>query len=185
MCGIVAIIGERDIENALNKIKHRGMDATKVVYSENIAIGFNRLAINDKTVSGMQPFELGNLIGAFNGEIYNADELRNEFSIETKSNSDTEIILPLFERFGSSVIHHLDGFYSGIIYDKMNKKTFLLRDYIGKKPLFMGNLNNGSFIVSELKAIVYINDFQIVPKGFSELKNGVINLLEKHQKQLI
>jgi asparagine synthase (glutamine-hydrolysing) len=181
MCGIVAIFGNRTIENALNKIKHRGIDATKIVYSENLAIGFNRLAINDKTENGAQPFEFGNLIGVFNGEIYNADELRKEFSIETKSNSDTEIILPLFERLGSSVIHHLDGFYSGIIYNKKHKQTFLLRDYIGKKPLFFGISNNDIFIVSELKAIDFIDVFQIVPKGFSELKNGAINLLEKHK----
>jgi asparagine synthase (glutamine-hydrolysing) len=181
MCGIVAIIGKGNIENALSKIKHRGIDETKIVYSENIAFGFNRLAINDKTDKGIQPFEFSDLIGVFNGEIYNADELRNEFSIETKSNSDTEIILPLFEKLGGSVIHHLDGFFSGIIYDKKNKETFLLRDYIGKKPLFYGNSNNNSFIISELKAIDFIDDFQIIPKGFSELKNGVINLLEKHQ----
>lgn len=181
MCGIVVIIGNGNIENALNKIKHRGLDSTKIVYSENVAIGFNRLAINDKTDKGIQPFEFSDLIGVFNGEIYNADELRNEFSIEKNSNSDTEIILPLFEKLGSSVIHHLDGFYSGVIYDKKNKQTFLLRDYIGKKPLFFGNSNNDSFIVSELKAIDFIDDFKIVPKGFSELKNGVINLLEKHQ----
>lgn len=181
MCGIVAIIGNGNIENALNKIKHRGLDATKIVYSENVAVGFNRLAINDKSENGTQPFEFNNLIGAFNGEIYNADELRKEFSIETKSNSDTEIILPLFERLGSSVIHHLDGFYSGIIYDKKNKQTFLLRDYIGKKPFFFGTSNNDSFIVSELKAVDFIDDFQIVLKGFSELKNGAINLLENHQ----
>lgn len=181
MCGIVAIIGKGNIEKALSKIKHRGMDATKIVYSENIALGFNRLAINDKTDKGMQPFEFSDLIGVFNGEIYNADELRKEFSLETKSNSDTEIILPLFEKLGSSVIHHLDGFFSGIIYDNKNKETFLLRDYIGKKPLFYGNSNNYSFIVSELKAIDFIDDFKTVPKGFSELKNGVIKLIEKHQ----
>lgn len=181
MCGIVAIIGNGNIETALNKIKHRGLDATKIVHTKNIAIGFNRLAINDKTENGNQPFELGNLIGVFNGEIYNADELRKQFSIETKSNSDTEIILPLFERLGSSIIHHLDGFYSGIIYDKRYKQTFLLRDYIGKKPLLFGISNNDDFIVSELKAIDFIDDFQIVPKGFSELVNGKFNLLENHQ----
>lgn len=181
MCGIVAIIGNENIENALNKIKHRGLDATKIVYSENLSIGFNRLAINDKSENGTQPFEFGNLIGVFNGEIYNADELRKEFSIETKSNSDTEIILPLFEKLGSSIIHHLDGFYSGIIYDKVNKQTFFLRDYIGKKPLFFGNSNIDSFVISELKAVDFIDNFQIVPKGFSELKNGKINLLENHQ----
>lgn len=181
MCGIVAIIGNGNIENALNKIKHRGLDATEIVYSENVAVGFNRLAINDKTVKGTQPFEFNNLIGVFNGEIYNSDELQKEFSIATKSKSDTEIILPLFEKLGSSVIHQLDGFYSGIIYDKKNKQTFLLRDYIGKKPLFFCNSNNDSIIASELKAVDFIDDFQIVPKGFSELKNGKINLLEKHQ----
>lgn len=181
MCGIVAIIGNGNIENALNKIKHRGLDATRIVHTKKIAIGFNRLAINDKSENGTQPFEFNNLVGVFNGEIYNADELRKEFSIATKSNSDTEIILPLFEKLGRSVIHHLDGFYSGIIYDIKNKQIFLLRDYIGKKPLFFGTSNNESFIVSELKAIDFINDFQIVPKGFSELKNGKINLLENHQ----
>jgi asparagine synthase (glutamine-hydrolysing) len=182
MCGIVAIIGSNsNVENALNKIKHRGLDTTKIVYSGNVAVGFNRLAINDKSENGTQPFEFNNLIGVFNGEIYNADELQKEFSIETKSNSDTEIILPLFEMLGSSVIHHLDGFFSGIIYDKKDKQTFLLRDYIGKKPLFFGNSNNDSFIVSELKTFDFIDNFQIVPKGFSELKNGAINLLEKHK----
>ncbi|MCZ2356772.1 MAG: glycosyltransferase [Bacteroidia bacterium] len=186
MCGIVAIIGSNsNVENALNKIKHRGLDSTKILNFENVSIGFNRLAINDKTENGTQPFEFGNLIGVFNGEIYNANELRKEFSIETKSNSDTEIILPLFENLGSSIIHHLDGFYSGIIYNKENKQTFLLRDYIGKKPLFFGTSNNDGFVVSELKAVDFIDDFQIVPKGFSELKNGKINLLEKHQSILV
>lgn len=181
MCGIVTTIGNRNIETALSKIKHRGLDATKIVYSDNITFGFNRLAINDKSKNGTQPFEINNLVGVFNGEIYNADELRKEFSITTTSNSDTEIILPLFEKLGSSIIHHLYGFYSGIIHDKENKQTFLLRDYIGKKPLFFGTSNNESFIVSELKAIDFIDNFQIVPKGFSEFKNGKICLLENHQ----
>jgi asparagine synthase (glutamine-hydrolysing) len=184
MCGIVAIFGKISsniAENALNKIKHRGLDATKFLILDNFTIGFNRLAINDKTEIGNQPFEFSNLIGVFNGEIYNADELRKAFSIETKSNSDTEIILPLFEKLGSSIIHHLDGFYSGIIYNKINQQTFLLRDYIGKKPLFFGRSNNNNFIVSELKAIDCIDEFQIVPKGFSEIKKREINLVEQHK----
>jgi asparagine synthase (glutamine-hydrolysing) len=181
MCGIVAKIGSGNAKNALEKIKHRGLDSTKIVYSENVAIGFNRLAINDKTDKGTQPFEFGDLIGVFNGEIYNADELRKQFSIETKSKSDTEIILPLFEKVGSSIIHHLDGFYSGIIYDKKHRQVFLLRDYVGKKPLFIAKSKKDIFIVSELKAVDIINDFQIVPKGFSKLVNGKINLTEEHQ----
>lgn len=181
MCGIVAIIDNSNIQNALNKIKHRGLDSIKILCSENVSFGFNRLAINDKTENGIQPFEFGNFIGVFNGEIYNADELRKQFTIESKSKSDTEIILPLFEKLGSSIIHYLDGFYSGIIYDKESKQIFTLRDYFGKKPLFYARNKDTSFIVSELKAVDFISDFTIVPKGFSELKNEKISLIEQHK----
>lgn len=188
MCGIVVIkgtTGHAVVENALSKIKHRGLDDTKIICSGNITIGFNRLAINDKTEKASQPFVYGDLIGVFNGEIYNADELRNQFKIETQSNSDTEIILPLFEKLGSTVIHHLDGFYSGIIYNKVTDQIFLMRDYIGKKPLFFGKTRNEEFIVSELKAIDFITDFQIVPKGFSELRNGLIKTIEEHNTPFV
>jgi asparagine synthase (glutamine-hydrolysing) len=181
MCGIVAVIGSGNIENALNKIKYRGLDSTKILSTDNAIFGFNRLAINDKTENGTQPFEYGNLIGIFNGEIFNAEELKKQFLITTKSNSDIEIILSLFEKLGSSIIHYLDGFYSGIIYNKTTRQTFLLRDYIGKKPLFFANSQNANYIVSELKAVDFFTDFQIVPKGFSELSNEKINLIEQHK----
>lgn len=184
MCGIVIIIGNKSnaiAQNALIKIKHRGLDASKTMCFENVAIGFNRLAINDKTEKGNQPFILNNLIGVFNGEIYNADKLRKKFDIKTNSCSDTEIILHLFKKLGTSIIHHLDGFYSGIIYDKKTKHFFLIRDYIGKKPLFFGKSQSSYFIVSELKSINLIENFQIVPKGFSVLQNNKIELIEKHQ----
>ena len=181
MCGIVAIFGNGDPENALERIKHRGQDTTKIVYSGNVAIGFNRLSINDKTEKGTQPHEFGNLLGVFNGEIYNAAELRAQFSIETDSSSDTAVILPLFERLGSAIIHHLDGFYSGIIFNKETRQVFLLRDFIGKKPLFFGIANDYEFFVSEIKAIDEFIDFQIIPKGLSKLKNREITRIEQHQ----
>jgi asparagine synthase (glutamine-hydrolysing) len=184
MCGIVVIIGDdscNKVENALKKIKHRGRDATKILCTNNISMGFNRLAINDKTEKGMQPFEFENLIGVFNGEIYNAEELRKNFEIETQSHSDVAIILPLYQKLGSAIIHHLDGFYSGVIYNKETRQIFLLRDYIGKKPLFYGKSENIAFIVSELKAIDLIDNFQIIPKGFSLLNNEKIHLVEKHE----
>lgn len=184
MCGIVAIIGKESsvlIENALKKIKHRGLDATKIIANELITFGFNRLAINDKSEYGHQPFEYGNLIGVFNAEIYNSEELKNEFNLFTLSNSDTELILPLFEKLGKSIIHYLDGFYSGIIFNKVTKKLFVMRDYIGKKPLFYVNCNNSDFIVSELKAVNQIDCFQIIPKGFSEIVGSQIKTIEMHK----
>jgi asparagine synthase (glutamine-hydrolysing) len=184
MCGIVAIIGKESsvlIENALKKIKHRGLDATKIIANELITFGFNRLAINDKSEYGHQPFEYGNLIGVFNAEIYNSEELKNEFGLSTISKSDTELILPLFEKLGKSVIHYLDGFYSGIIFNKVSKQLFVMRDYIGKKPLFYVKSNNFDFIVSELKAVNQIDCFQIIPKGFSEIAGSQIKTIEMHK----
>jgi asparagine synthase (glutamine-hydrolysing) len=101
MCGIVAVFGKDTYsiaEAALNKIKHRGKDATKLLQLSFGTIGFNRLPINDKSDKAMQPFEFGNLVGVFNAEIYNANELKTKFELKTNSNSDTEIILPLFEK---------------------------------------------------------------------------------------
>lgn len=185
MCGFVAILGEKNLDSALHNIKHRGQDSSRIVYSKNFSVGFNRLSINDKTDNGMQPFESGDLIGVFNGEIYNANLLKAEFNITTKSDSDTEIILPLFKKLGSSLIHYLDGFYSGIIYNNSTLQTFLLRDYIGKKPLFLAKNADGIFIVSELKALDSFDDFQIVPKGFSEFANGKIQTIEKHKCSIL
>ena len=186
MCGIVCIIGRESqvlSESALKKLKHRGNDSSTIITSENYSIGFNRLAINDKSEKGKQPHEYKNLIGVFNGEIYNEEKLKKEFDISTVSNSDTEVILPLFEKFGTSIIHYLDGFYSGIIFNKDTNQLFVLRDYLGKKPFFYGTGKDFEFIVSELKSITSIDSFQIVPKGFSEISSGKIRILESHKIQ--
>ena len=181
MCGIVAIIGGGYIKTTLNKIKHRGKDSLNIFQNKFIKIGFNRLAINDKSALGNQPFEYGNLVGVFNGEIFNADELKKTYNLNISSNSDTAVILPLFKTFGSKVIHHLDGFYSGIIYNKINNDIFLIKDYIGKKPLFYVKSESLEYIVSELKSLNIIDNFQIIPKGFSKLDRESIKLLEAHK----
>ena len=184
MCGIVAIFGKDSgsiAETALSKIRHRGFDGIKLLSFPNLTLGFNRLAINDKSERAMQPFEYGIFVGVFNGEIFNSDELKNEFDIKTFSNSDTEVILPLFEKLGIAVIHHLDGFYSGVILNKQTNQVFTIRDYIGKKPLFYGKSDGFEFLTSELKSVKKINDFEIIPKGFSEIINKKIKLIKEHE----
>lgn len=188
MCGIVVAIGAADdgtVDEALLKIKHRGQDASQCLSVKGFQIGFNRLAINDKTENGMQPFKFGSLIGVFNGEIYNAQALRETFNIQTTSRADTVVILPLFTKLGSAIIHYLDGFYSGVIYNEETRQLFLLRDHIGKKPLFYAEAKGKRFIVSELKALSSINAFEIIPKGFSLLSNGKIQNLEQHQDSFV
>lgn len=184
MCGIVAVFGNDSYsiaEKALNKIKHRGKDATKLLQLSFGTIGFDRLSINDKSENAMQPFEFSNLVGVFNAEIYNAEELKAKFEIQTLSNADTEIILPLFEKIGSSIIHQLDGFYSGVIFNKQTNQIFTLRDYIGKKPLFFGKSEQFEFLTSELKAIENITEFEIIPKGFCEISNKKVEKIEEHK----
>jgi len=184
MCGIVAVFGNDTYliaETALNKIKHRGKDETKLLQLPFGTIGFNRLSINDKTDKGMQPFEFGNLAGAFNAEIYNAEELKEKFDLITHSNSDTEIILPLFEKIGISIIHQLDGFYSGIIFNKETNQLFTLRDYIGKKPFFYSKTQQFEFITSELKAVEHLTEFEIIPKGVCEVSNKKVAIVAEHK----
>lgn len=188
MCGIIAIIGSHtkvDCSKALSKMEHRGEDGSRLFNSSEFSIGFNRLAINDNTENGMQPFKFNNLIGAFNGEIFNYKELAEKYKISLKSESDIEIILPLFKIVGCDIINVLDGFYSGIIYDKETKQVFTLRDYIGKKPLFYGKSSNLNFICSELKSIEEIESFDFVPKGFTEIKDGKLVLIKEHTFPLL
>ena len=183
MCGIVAIIGrhtEADCSDALFRIKHRGTDNSKIYKSDLLSLGFNRLAINDKTKKGMQPFEFEHLVGVFNGEIFNSIELAKEYGITLHSKSDIEIILPLYKIIGTDIINVLDGFYSGIIYNNETNKIFTLRDYIGKKPLFYGNTVKIEFVCSELKSFNKVQSFEFVPKGFSEITNNKIVSIKNH-----
>lgn len=177
MCGIVAIIGEnrkKDCLEALQRIIHRGLEGTRIYEFKQIAIGFNRLAINDLSGKGMQPFEYENLVGVFNGEIFNAIDLAKKYQISLTSKSDIEVILPLFKKVQYEIIDLLDGFYSGLIYNRKTDQIYVLRDYIGKKPLFFGRNSQFKFISSELKAFKNVTAAQFIPKGISEINNAKI-----------
>lgn len=150
-----------------------------------IVIKFISSSFDIKTNEQIKPFQFKNFIGVFIGEIYNKKQLCKKYDLSTKTNIDIEIILNLFEKLGKSVIHHLDGFYSGFIYDKETQKLYFFRDYIGKKLLFLIKSQNTYFISSELKNLNSTEDFQIIPKGFSQLENNEIKLIEEHKIQSI
>jgi asparagine synthase (glutamine-hydrolysing) len=181
MCGILCSTeNQNSFFERLNIIRHRGPDDQQIINIDNLNFGFTRLSINDKTEKGMQPFKYKHFIGLFNGEIYNFRELIYKYNLKTQSKSDTEIILLLFDKLNnkSEIIDILDGFFSGVIFDTQNKKFYFLRDHIGKKPLFFVKTEDKNiFITSELKTVSdkKIESFQLLPKGFSELKNNKIN----------
>ncbi len=157
MCGIVLTIGvdsEKKTKNALNQLKHRGVDDFSVInIKSDISLGFRRFAINDLSIKGRQPFIHNNFVGAFNGEVYNYLELKDKYEINTISKTDTEIILPLYQKFQDNFYDLIDGMFAGIIFDKQKNKIIVIKDIIGKKPLFLVRTKENIFFVSELKTI--------------------------------
>lgn len=179
MCGIVVHFcnhasDRADLEKVLSRISHRGRDGVRLFQHNQLQIGFCRLAINDLTAKGMQPFFYKNLMGVFNAEIYNFRQLIQEFDLKVESGSDTEVILPLFELLGPSIIEKLDGFYAGVIINSVSGEIYAIRDYIGKKSLFWVSSAKGFWLVSELKSLPEAEAFERIAKGVSLVTKGGI-----------
>ncbi|HIP37699.1 MAG TPA: asparagine synthase (glutamine-hydrolyzing) [Crocinitomix sp.] len=167
MCGINGYItySNLDLNNnleAMNKsIIHRGPDEDGFYFDnqENFSIGMamRRLSIIDLK-TGKQPIYNTNkdIVIVFNGEIYNYKELKKKYLKDTvfNTNSDTEVILKLYEKYGAKSFQYLDGMYAFSIYDKAKNKVFIARDFFGEKPLYYTSLNNNFIWASELKSIV-------------------------------
>ncbi len=150
--------------NAMNTlIAHRGPDDDGTFVDQNsnysIAMGMRRLSIIDLN-SGKQPIfsDDKQIIIVFNGEIYNYRELKEELlksGTIFKTNSDTEVILKLYEKEGTASFQKLDGMFAFSIYDKKIDKVYIARDFFGEKPLYY-HQGNGQFIwSSELKSLIY------------------------------
>lgn len=185
MCGIIFIYGPKSLERvqySLPKLIHRGPDDQQIIIGENMALGFTRLAINGVGKVGSQPMKFQEMLGAFNGEIYNYQRLSEKYNLPLSS-SDTEIILPLFKKINKEILEVLDGFFSGVIIDRNTSQVWTIRDHIGKKPLFIGRSRDNIFITSEIKAIDNIDDFSLLPLGLSsiDLESGVVNVISRHQ----
>ena len=131
MCGILAYIkANKDVptftEN-LQKLDARGPDKSdcKIYELEDIMLGFTRLAINDLSLSGMQPMTINNDVWLIcNGEIFNHKELEVKYDITCKTKSDCEIILHLYEFMDiDTLCNSLDGVFSFVLYDNSQKKN--------------------------------------------------------------
>ena len=159
MCGIFFYFGKKyNRENLLidfNKIINRGPDQSKLIDLDDKVFGFHRLAINDLSENGMQPFIDNNIYLICNGEIYNHNFLKKEYNIKTNSHSDCEVIIYLYKLCGiEKTCQLLDGVFAFVLYDKISDKLYAARDPYGVRPLFMGNNEEKElFISSELKSI--------------------------------
>ncbi len=169
MCGINGILSKTQINTNLIKlmndsIYHRGPDDEGNYRHTNkdfsISMGMRRLSIIDLK-KGKQPMysDDESIIIVFNGEIYNFLEIKSQLTengVKFKTNSDTEVILKLYENYGIDSIDKLDGMYSFAITDLNKSKLYIARDFFGEKPLYYTNLENKFIWASELKSIIKV-----------------------------
>ncbi|MCP4460010.1 MAG: asparagine synthase B [Cytophagales bacterium] len=163
MCGIVCAFNLRgDVDQLRSEvlkmskiIRHRGPDWSGIFSNENAILAHERLAIVDPT-SGGQPLVSndGKLVLAVNGEIYNHLELRKDLDYNFQTESDCEVILPLYQKYGSDFLDQLQGMFGFALYNIEKNEFLIARDHMGIIPLYMGWDNEDQFfIASELKAL--------------------------------
>lgn len=176
MCGVACILEfgadstmrERAIAMA-RLIRHRGPDWSGVYCDEHAVLAHERLSIVD-VEHGAQPLtsSAGDLVLAVNGEIYNHQALRAEMGdYPFGTGSDCEVILPLYLRYGSALVHRLSGIFAFVLYDKRHDDYLIARDPIGVVPLYFGRDAQGALhVASEMKALIpYCRQLEEFPPG--------------------
>lgn len=169
MCAISAIFAvensfpiEKQIRRMTEIQNHRGPDSNEIYIDGPVGLGHNRLSILDLSANGNQPMcsENGNIIVVFNGEIYNFRSLRTILVQKGHifhSQSDTEVLIHLYEEFGTEFLQLLNGAFAFVIYDKNKKLMFGARDRVGEKPFVYAESNFGIAIASEIPALKLID----------------------------
>src|SRR5439155_1293799 len=163
MCGIAALALPHDaalLDRLSEALAHRGPDDAGIHRDGDVALVARRLAILD-VAGGHQPMtnDEGTLAIAFNGEIFNAPELRAELERDgvrfATDHSDTEVVLRLYER-GGEFLPRLNGMFAFVIHDTRRNVLFGARDRFGIKPLYVARPGGGFAAASELRALLQI-----------------------------
>src|SRR5919112_6059560 len=164
MCGIAGTYLWPDggpLTDRLSKaVAHRGPDAsgryTHPVGAGEVHLGHRRLSIVDLSETGAQPMVRDGLALTYNGELYNAPELRAELAaagVRFRGTSDTEVLLEAWRRWGTDCLPRLRGMFAFGVFDERSGELVLVRDQLGIKPLFLVRRGGGVAFASELKAL--------------------------------
>jgi asparagine synthase (glutamine-hydrolysing) len=161
MCGIAGFVGPGNrayLERMVNLLAHRGPDDEGLFVAPGIGLGMRRLSIIDLAF-GRQPMvnEDETLRLVFNGEIYNFRELRSDLvrrGHRFRTQSDTEVLLHLYEEMGPLCVDRLRGMFAFALWDAPRKRLFLGRDRMGKKPLYYWHRDGLFLFASEIKALL-------------------------------
>lgn len=173
MCGFSGFVDnisnkETILDEMMDKIIHRGPDEGGKYIDEDIALGFRRLSIIGVS-NGLQPLynEGESLVLVFNGEIYNYQELREEL-IEKghifKTETDSEVLIHLYEEYKNDMVKNLRGMFAFVIWDKVTKALFAARDHFGIKPLYYSQIQKDGeqslLFGSEIKSLLMHPNFK-------------------------
>ncbi len=164
MCGISAMFGSNwkppQLDAMVKAQAHRGPDAKGVFVSPSgvAGLGHNRLSIIDLSHAGRQPMNdaSGRYWIVFNGEIYNYLELRLELNTDYsfRTQTDTEVLLAAWLKWGESCLHRLIGMFAFVVWDERERKAFGARDRFGVKPFhYHQTADGGVWLASEIKAL--------------------------------
>ncbi len=161
MCGIAGFIGQgskNDLQSMIGTLLHRGPDNKGFFLKDDVGFAHSRLSILDTSQAGNQPMFGKNerTVITYNGEIYNFLEIREELKSrghQFKSNSDTEVILALYDEFAEDCFEKLEGMFAIALYDFAKKKLLLARDPMGEKPLYWTMTNKTLVFGSEMAAL--------------------------------
>jgi len=172
MCGIAGFCDftkksdKQILVKMTDVLYHRGPDDSGYSFYENefanIGLGHRRLSILDLSPRARQPMIFDNLAIVYNGEVYNFKEIRKElekYGYIFSSDSDTEVILKAYHKWGINAIHKFNGMFAIAIYDSKKKKLILIRDRTGVKPLYWYYKNGLFMFASELKSFHEHPDF--------------------------
>ncbi|MGC9542438.1 asparagine synthase (glutamine-hydrolyzing) [Streptomyces sp. UG1] len=167
MCGIAGTYrwpdGKAVTDRLADTLAHRGPDGAGR-YSHRagdgeVHLGHRRLAIIDLSDTGAQPMVSGGLALSYNGELYNAPELRAELTatgVRFRGTSDTEVLLEAWRRWGTDCLPRLRGMFALAVFDERTGELVLARDQLGIKPLFLLRRGAGLVFASELKALAAV-----------------------------
>jgi len=169
MCGIFALLNNssfikpKNIYNAFNHGQGRGPEKSDLVYfNQSLTLGFHRLAINGLDEISGQPMTINNITLICNGEIYNYKELFTLLNVIPQTNSDCEIIIHLYIKYGiETTVSLLDGVFSFVLYDKQNKMLHVARDPFGVRPLYMLTVDKHPYD-SDDKLMAFASDMKVL-----------------------
>ena len=182
MCGLAALfsyhsdgpkVDQLELKLINDRMVRRGPDGEGFWYSDDGRVGLShrRLAIIDLSETGYQPMALAtqNLRYhiTYNGEIYNFRALRSDLQAQGYAfitQSDTEVLLRLYECYGTDMVHHLRGMFALVIWDSEQREMFMSRDPFGIKPLYYADNGRILRIASQVKALLAGGSIDLEPE---------------------